>query len=398
MAVEEGTASNHVDLLERLRRFVCGHATYDTPLLTGAGNGTMTIDDTYPSGVTETWTVTCTDATTPGAEVWSVTGSVSGAQTDATTGVAYDDEPIQFTITVGATNFAVSDQFTFSTSEGVMTTAGQAWEELRYIALVDQDLLQLKGKGLSGTDEIFVNVAWFSIETSDVYYWLMEGATGYDASFDWGDQPGNSPRVRMHLWNQPIPYWFIANGRRIIVVAKVSTTYHAMYAGWYLPYFSPTEFSYPFYIGGNTVTASNRWSTTSANDGNFWNPGNDTAYLRNADGNWVEVTNHYLQSGNWSWRTDSTFTGMWPWLRNGSSKPEPYDIRNNRDGSYSLLPSVIVSRANGEHLYGQLDGVYWVSGFANASENEITIGGDTYKVFQDINRTGRNDYAAIKWE
>jgi hypothetical protein len=68
--------------------------------------------------VSQTWTLACTDDSTPGSEVWSVTGSVSGAQAaDATTGVAYssDDGSLDFTITDGSTDFQAGDEFTFVT-------------------------------------------------------------------------------------------------------------------------------------------------------------------------------------------------------------------------------------------------------------------------------------------
>lgn len=75
--------------------------------------GSITADNDVE---TETWTITCTDATTEGAEVWSVVGSVTGAAADATTGVAYTAGPINFTITAGVTAFAEDDEFTLTTT------------------------------------------------------------------------------------------------------------------------------------------------------------------------------------------------------------------------------------------------------------------------------------------
>jgi len=62
--------------------------------------------------VTETWTIECTNADTAGAEVWSVTGSVSGTKEDATTSTDYDNGIIKFKIESGTTDFAVGDKFT----------------------------------------------------------------------------------------------------------------------------------------------------------------------------------------------------------------------------------------------------------------------------------------------
>jgi hypothetical protein len=48
--------------------------------------------------------------------------------------------------------------------------------------------------------------------------------------------------------------------------------------------------------------------------------------------------------------------------------------------------------------FGEIDGVYAVSGFNNASENTVTIDGIPYLVVQNLHRTARYYYAAIKLE
>ena len=58
--------------------------------------------------------------------------------------------------------------------------------------------------------------------------------------------------------------------------------------------------------------------------------------------------------------------------------------------NYPLLP-VILNDANG--IYGELDGIRYVSGFNNVVEN--TCGPD-WVVMQDVSRTGFTDYIAMK--
>jgi hypothetical protein len=78
---------------------------------------------------------------------------------------------------------------------------------------------------------------------------------------------------------------------------------------------------------------------------------------------------------------------------------------------YALMPLILHTggaalsipdsqRAN----VGELDGVYFISGFGNASENTVTIGGVTYLVVQNCFRTtgpngtttsNTNQYAAF---
>jgi hypothetical protein len=64
----------------------------------------------------------------------------------------------------------------------------------------------------------------------------------------------------------------------------------------------------------------------------------------------------------------------------------PCIIAQSRDAGAGEIPNV----------YGDLDGVFWVSGAANASENTFTISADNYIVFQDCFRTGNSDFCAVR--
>ncbi len=63
-------------------------------------------------------------------------------------------------------------------------------------------------------------------------------------------------------------------------------------------------------------------------------------------------------------------------------------------GVYHLLPVELHDNSN--NLWGALDGIYYISGFDNAVENTLTIGGDDYVVIQDVHRTGFTDYYAMR--
>jgi hypothetical protein len=47
-------------------------------------------------------------------------------------------------------------------------------------------------------------------------------------------------------------------------------------------------------------------------------------------------------------------------------------------------------------VYGELDGIFMISGFNNAVENTFTLGGKSYVVMQDVSRTGFYDYYAMR--
>ncbi len=92
-----------------------------SPIFSGIGTGAMSLPETDAAAPFETWTVTATSTST-----FTVVGSVSGAQADATVDVPYDNGIVSFTITqsnVGSwqSDFEEDDYFVFDV-EGVTET------------------------------------------------------------------------------------------------------------------------------------------------------------------------------------------------------------------------------------------------------------------------------------
>ena len=79
----------------------------------GTGTGTLTPAAVYPGYQFEAWTIKCTAAAT-NSGTFSVVGSISGAQANATVGAHYDNGKLKFTLNDGATDFAVNDTFTLT--------------------------------------------------------------------------------------------------------------------------------------------------------------------------------------------------------------------------------------------------------------------------------------------
>lgn len=255
-----------------------------------------------------------------------------------------------------------------------------------FAAIMADTACALKGPGMAGTDEIFVNMYTRSADAADIFNLVVRGATSFDATATALNQPGQSSSQKaMLLWELPMTYWFVANGRRFIVIAKVSTSYESMYAGLGLPYALPTEFPYMLTIGASSCDNSIRFSDTSTKHASFWNPGQGSTgdavsclQMRDTAGVWKSFTNYFSPNG-------------WVYPTNASSM---FTERPTPDGSYALTPLVLYDTA--ANVYGELDGIYHVSGFANASENVITISSQDYLVVQSANRTAASDYAAIK--
>lgn len=406
MAWEQGTAANHSDLLARLRRFITGSATNSTPVVTGAGNGSVDIE-TKPAAVTENWTLTCVTAAANGG-VFSVSSSVSGAKPNLTVGVLYTTAQLSMMVSDGSVDFTVGQTITFTTTIGALTVAGQAWEQLRY----SNGDLMVKGKGLGGLDEIYVNIDTFINTNDGVYNWVLRGAVSYNGANDVQDQAGQAPPVGLSLWNNAMRYWFFANGRRFIVVAQVSASYVSAYAGLILPYATPTQYPYPLFVGGNLPTGSGsdapyqteNYSWADARNTNFWRPlqtspsgynltDRTQCHLYWNDGSWIDFSNGYTNSF-----TNGQFT-PYTGVQTTANLIHPVHrnwVRECLDGSYQLLPYTLTTATPSSAVVGELDGCYSVSGFNNGSENTVTVGGDTYLVVQNVGRNSVGDYIAIK--
>ena len=144
----------------------------------------------------------------------------------------------------------------FLTTDSTLVAASQEWTVLSDTTDTDR-LVYLEGQGLSATDEIFVNINQYFWDATGAYNWDIRGTTGYDSGFSRDLQPGTSDSIYFCLSNlSGMTYWFVANGRRFIVIVKIGTVYVSLYAGFLYPYATPSEYPYPLCIGASTTTES----------------------------------------------------------------------------------------------------------------------------------------------
>lgn len=274
---------------------------------------------------------------------------------------------------------------------------GLGWTEL------DSDATSfiVQAPGLSTTEEIQMGFGIIEDDDADAYSmeeWMFRA---YNPLLGFQSQPGISTIGNHPLWNDSIPYWFIGNAQRIIIVTKISTVYTASYIGKILPYGTPGEWPQPYYRGG-VGTDNTRWSSVSESLRNFWDPGgvSGQSQMLNPNGNWYNVNNFTDSSGAENASNSTNY--MWPYSARvsnvGTASPmDRYrELRDNLDGSRSLWPVVLCGENPNLDIYGELDGVYAVSGFSAASEDTVDIGGDDYLIVQNVFRTARYQYAAIK--
>ena len=384
MSWESGTATSYTDLLDKLNTFITkGHAL--PPSYTGTGNGLITGLIGTGASVQETITVTLTAATT-----FDVSGSETGAMGSGTVGTPFSHANVAFTLTAGGTAWVAGDTITF-----VMTAP---WVALRSAA-GSEYIWQAPGN--AGTDQILVGASVFSDAGADYFNWRLGGFTGYASGNVFTNQPGAMTGPCLPLWNASIPYWFVADGKRVIVVAKVSTVFESAYLGFIDTYPSPGQWAYPLAVGGmlafvNEPVATSvnwRWSYTG-NEHHAFYLGNPTASaadaasslrLRKPDGSWRGF-------GNNGFAASASYPGaLWP-AASGMT-----DLRPNLDGTYPMFP-IIPTENDGtvQNVFGELAGVMSTTGHLNAAENTITVGRETWLVIQNAHRTTKTDYAALR--
>lgn len=241
------------------------------------------------------------------------------------------------------------------------------WQVMRYNTTIANRELILKGQGFTGTEEIYVGIRTYQDASADYYNLCVATFTGYVAGNTFDTQPGvRLSGVPAH--NQRIDYWLSVNPQRIICCMKVGTpVYEHFYIGKFFPYARPSQYPYPIVCGGmlNGATAT-RFSETSHSmpyKGNRVNLGlrfNTGIYLTPEAHPW---NNTYL-----------------------TGQMQARDTNNN----YPLLP---ITLSDGNGVYGELDGIRFISGFNNVTESTC---GNEWIVLQDVARTGFIDYIAFK--
>jgi hypothetical protein len=268
---------------------------------------------------------------------------------------------------------------------------------------LDESHVYLKGLGNGGTDEIFVQLRSYR-DTGEGYYNVeLRGATGFSSGTGKTriNQAGISSSVDMCLWSGSIPYWFAASGRAFRIVAKVGTVYQSAYAGFILPTGLPSEYPYPLAIGGTQSQTRSKYDLTASayTHRAFFNP-QDTLLLIDKAGVWQTFENYNndspIANANTCYLT-SPYAGATN-MRSSNIMAAP--IYPNIDGTYSLFPITLRGRATTsvENIFGDLDGVFYVSGSGNASENIVQIDGVDYLVVQSAFRSTAGDFAAFALE
>jgi hypothetical protein len=250
--------------------------------------------------------------------------------------------------------------------------------------------LLLKGPGLSGDKQIFIELVSYqdsSADTSNIQMFYGVGAGDSE-----GLLGGSAGDRWMPLVNTSMQYWFTGNGQRFTITAKVSTDYISGYAGFFLPYALPDEWPYPIIVGGSAADNIKYTDTGNPAYRSYWHP-----FARNWSGqpSYSSLSMRHA-NGQEKWFSNAN-QDSYPFL--ASTYPYMGDVqfRPAVPGNYALMPIVLFSRNQAE-TFGELDGVYHINGYNVASEDIIKINGVDHIVFQSANQIGATAFAAIKLE
>lgn len=301
------------------------------------------------------------------------------------------------------------------------------WTTLRYVNTgADRELI-LNSSGLSGSEDIYIGFRTYQSVSSDYYNILVGVFTGYVSANSFDSQPGAKlSGVPCH--NNAVTYFITANAQRIAGCFKVGTpVYTHFYAGKMFPYSRPGEYPSPLVCGGMfNGAAEKRFS-----DGDFSFP-----YHGRESGNAGRPSLLWLRDQAGAWRRLSHFpfyngqSGADNW--NGDNALANYNYLSGGDNARSLVPAgtnyqpqpIILYSAEADgvefygNVFGELDGIYQVSGFNNNVENVMQIGGTfvspsgktvaqhvaaiiaaggrAFVILQDVNQTDWRSFVAVE--
>ncbi len=259
------------------------------------------------------------------------------------------------------------------------------WTTLRYVGTGAVQELILNSQGLSGTEDIYIGFRTYQSTSSDYYNILVGTFTGYVSGNTFDAQPGvKLSGVPCH--NNAVTYFITANEQRIAGCFKVGTpVYTHFYAGKMFPYSRPGEFPSPLICAGMFDGAA----TKRFSDGDFAFP-----YHGRESGNSSRPSRLWMRDQAGSWRRLS----HWPFSNSssgtdgtiGSHAPANYGYIGGAGGRRALVPAGTnyqpqpillydLFTASGSdfagNVFGELDGVFQVSGFNNGTENVLQAGG-----------------------
>ncbi len=290
----------------------------------------------------------------------------------------------------------------FLLTNSALVAASQQWTQIagNTGTLTIDDTITLQGPGLAGTDQIRVKLKPVYSVVDGRYNLELVGVPNWNPLLGQDAQFNMSSPVYIHLWNSSMPYTFVANGRRFIAVAQVSTVVEACYGGFILPYALPAEYPYPLAVGGTSNIPAWRFSETNVTHGHFVNP-SQSLMVYSSSNTWITFRNYIESSNNYGWQSPGSIVLPIGCATNTTNFRTAWsNLRDCFGGSYPLHPFILISATPTTARLGVLDGCYHIPGIGNSHGSLIDVNspGD-HLVVQNVSRTDNwLGYWALKLE
>lgn len=267
---------------------------------------------------------------------------------------------------------------------GIIKTLAEAngWTTLRYVNTgADRELI-LKSLGLSGTEEIYVGFKTYQNVGADYYNLNCGTFIGYVSGNTFEAQP-NGIYSGCPAHNNAITYFITANAQRIAAGLKVGTpVYEHFYVGKMFAYARPGEYPSPLVNASMFSGAeAKRFSDTDQQFpyGGYYFGGVSNLRLRSSVGYWYQQWCYPFTNKN---STNAALAG-----------PQGSNCLVPAGNSYQLEPIILCEINTGiapSNIWGELDGVYFCSGFNNSVENVVQMGGSS-----TVDQTGMTVLQAV---
>lgn len=453
------TVSNYGDAADKLAAFLTrsNRAGAVTPNVSNTGDGTVFGASSDISSPVEDWTLVCTTNGGNNVGIFSVTGSVSGAQAAATVGVPYSSGLVNFTIIGGTVDFttATPDDFTFS-----VAAATANWVEQRGIASTARMGTPTADGGNTGNGTIgsVVGIAsdvpagetWTITATSATNFTVVGSVSGSEAAatvgvaYDNGQfsmliTAGGTPFVSGDFFTMTqVPFEYIlkgiGGGTDEIYVGYKEVTNASTYYNWDIQGLTG-------YVGANIFESQPGYEAGIYNvqtDGSF-----DILIIENSRRfivvpiigsihaqiylGWIlpvatpSQWDYPLYKGGDSddpfetiSSTADDHTSWWKipasgdmynnsnWDENSDVWPyDLYTIHKTEADIFTVTPVTIINKTVSEKaIYGEADGCYYV----DADNGAVTVAdslidsGEFFFITQDVFRVGNSNLMALKLE
>lgn len=286
---------------------------------------------------------------------------------------------------------------------------GLGWAELLADTGSADHIVIWKAPGYSGAESIYVGIkTWQDFKTDSVGFEVF-GLTFYQDGVPYNSQLGFNS-LFVPLWQQTMDYCVVANAQRLVVVAQIGLTDQSFYIGKFFPYTTPDIYSYPLVVSGmmplinqyNFVLSMRHSCVENHISSSYY------SYVAGFMGlvDYEFYSNLLMLKPNGAWIQ----ADVWP-----KTYPELYRPTNadssNAAGDYTFYPLTLyketsrvfnaidtgseVTQYFGD-IYGELDGIFHVTGFNMTPRGVITADAKLYYIFRSGSSSRLDSFFAME--